>query len=58
MLLLKKAGENLVPAGCYTDPTEIQTALYAWVDGSLFPFFSALEKASVNKLKLIPDNLN
>jgi len=57
MLFLKKAGENLVPAGCYTDPAARQTALYAWVDGSLFPFFSALEKAIIDEFRLIPQML-
>lgn len=57
MLLLKKAGENLVPAGCYTDPTARQTALYGWVDGSLFPFFNALEKAIIDEFRLIPQML-
>ena len=57
MHLLKKAGENLVPAGCYTDPAARQTALYAWVDGSLFPFFIALEKAIIDEFRLMPQML-
>jgi hypothetical protein len=53
-MLLKKIGEDIVPAGWYEDPAARQAALEYWLKDSLFPLFKWLEEAMVNEFKLIP----
>jgi hypothetical protein len=58
MPFLKKVGENVVPVGYYTDPNERESAVLAWLNVSLFPFFKNLEKAIKDEFKLIPQMLS
>ncbi len=53
-MLLKRVGENIVPANWYVDPFERQVALEHWFNDSLFPLFKSLEVSIVNEFKLIP----
>ncbi|MFT3845773.1 MAG: hypothetical protein QM725_12025 [Lacibacter sp.] len=53
-MLLKRNRKNIVPMGYYADPAELQEAFLKWLNNSLTPYLTQLEKAFVQEFKLIP----